>query len=118
MTYEALVKRQNHLQVIIPEDDFILERIVSSRFVEYRCAVNNIFPNPVMRIFWNSTVLFSVTKYALQGENGLYDISESIYTSNRKALEANVSCELKIPNTNYRRELVFDEEESNTIEVS
>ncbi|XP_063701661.1 uncharacterized protein LOC134831776 [Culicoides brevitarsis] len=118
MTYEALVKKHSHLQVIIPEDYFLLERIISPRFVEYRCAVNNIFPNPYMKISWNSSVLFSVTRYGLQGENGLYDISESIYTSNHKAMEANVSCELKITNTDYRKVLVFDPEESNTIEMS
>lgn len=104
--------------MIIPEDDFLLERIVSSRFIEYRCAVNNIFPNPYLKISWNSLIFFSVTKYGFQGENGLYDVSESIYTSNRKALEANVSCELRIEKTDYRKELVFDEMESNTIEVS
>lgn len=118
MTYEALVTRRGHLQVVIPEDDFLLERIISSRFIEYRCAVNNIFPNPHLRIYWNSTVMFSVTKYALQGENGLYDVSESIYTSNRRAIDANVSCELRVMNTDYRKEVVFNEDESNTIEVS
>lgn len=118
MTYEALVKKQNRLQVIISEDYFLLERIISPRFVEYRCAVNNIFPNPFMRISWKSSVFFGVTKYALQGENGLYDVSESIYTSNRRALDANVSCVLRIEKTEYQKELVFNHEESNTIRMS
>uniref|UniRef100_A0A336KJ32 CSON012132 protein n=1 Tax=Culicoides sonorensis TaxID=179676 RepID=A0A336KJ32_CULSO len=118
MTYEAFESKQAHLQVIIPEDDFILERIISPRFVEYRCAVNNIYPNPILSLRWSSPVIFSVTKYGLQGENGLFDVSESIYTSNRNALEANVSCEIQILNTNYSKILVFDEMESNTIEVS
>uniref|UniRef100_A0A336L6C8 CSON000850 protein n=2 Tax=Culicoides sonorensis TaxID=179676 RepID=A0A336L6C8_CULSO len=106
MTYEAFESKQAHLQVLIPEDDFILERIISPRFVEYRCAVNNIYPNPILNLRWSSPVIFSVTKYGLQGENGLFDVSESIYTSNRNALEANVSCQIQILNTNYNMKFV------------
>lgn len=49
-TFESTDEQEAHLQVMIPEDTFELDQIVTSKILLIRCTANNVYPEPKLII--------------------------------------------------------------------
>ncbi|KAH8233702.1 hypothetical protein KR026_011522 [Drosophila bipectinata] len=111
-TFESTDKRSARLQIIVPESDFILEaRMGSSRAdVDIMCAVQHVFPQPLVSVMFNTHILDSVLTHLDQDPSGLYSMTvRSRIPRDQIESPTPITCAFILSGTNYtkRRETIF-----------
>ncbi|XP_037828269.1 uncharacterized protein LOC119616126 isoform X2 [Lucilia sericata] len=117
-TFESTDKRSSRLQIIVPESDFLLETKMdgSRENVEVMCAVQNVFPQPVLSVIFDTKILDSVLTQMDQNASGLYSMTVRTRIP-RDKLESPtpITCAFYLLGTNYtkRRETIFYDKATN-----
>ncbi|XP_055921247.1 uncharacterized protein LOC129952600 isoform X1 [Eupeodes corollae] len=111
-TFESTDKRSARLQIIVPESEFGLEtRIdVEESNVDVICTVQNVFPQPVLSVLFNTRRLESVLTQMDQDPSGLYSMTvKSKIPRNKLESPTPITCAFFLLGTNYtkRRETIF-----------
>ncbi|XP_055839785.1 uncharacterized protein LOC129907535 isoform X1 [Episyrphus balteatus] len=117
-TFESTDKRSARLQIIVPESEFGLEtRIdVEESNVDVICTVQNVFPQPVLHVLFNTMRLESVLTQMDQDPSGLYSMTvKSKIPRNNLESPTPITCAFFLLGTNYtkRRETIFYDKASN-----
>ncbi|KAM7341771.1 uncharacterized protein ACRADG_009437 isoform 3-T3 [Cochliomyia hominivorax] len=118
-TFESTDKRSSRLQIIVPESDFLLETKMDGarENVEVMCAVQNVFPQPVLSVIrFDTKILDSVLTQMDQNASGLYSMTVRTRIP-RDKLESPtpITCAFYLLGTNYtkRRETIFYDKATN-----
>ncbi|XP_023162505.1 uncharacterized protein LOC111593744 isoform X1 [Drosophila hydei] len=117
-TFESTDKRSARLQIIVPESDFMLEARMGGEQtdVDIMCAVQNVFPQPVLSVIFDTHILDSVLTQLDQNPSGLYSMTVRTRIP-RDQLESPtpITCAFFLLGTNYtkRRETIFYDKATN-----
>ncbi|KAH8390033.1 hypothetical protein KR200_005891, partial [Drosophila serrata] len=111
-TFQTTDKRSARLQIIVPESDFMLEARmgVARTDVDIMCAVQHVFPQPMLSVMFDTHILESVLTQLDQDPSGLYSMTVRTRIP-RDQLESPtpITCAFILIGTNYtkRRETIF-----------
>ncbi|XP_037950126.1 uncharacterized protein LOC119686234 isoform X2 [Teleopsis dalmanni] len=117
-TFESTDKKSARLQIIVPESDFVLEARMDKKHtdVDVMCAVQNVFPQPVLSVIFDTKILDSVLTQMDQNSSGLYSMTVRTKIP-REKLESPtpITCAFYLLGTNYtkRRETIFYDRATN-----
>ncbi|XP_061386531.1 uncharacterized protein LOC133321459 isoform X1 [Musca vetustissima] len=118
-TFESTDKRSSRLQIIVPESDFLLETKMDGtrENVEVMCAVQNVFPQPVLYVNrFDTKILDSVLTQMDQNASGLYSMTVRTRIPRDKFESPTpITCSFYLLGTNYtkRRETIFYDKATN-----
>ncbi|XP_039481437.1 uncharacterized protein LOC120445237 isoform X2 [Drosophila santomea] len=98
--------------VFVPESDFMLEaRMSGSRMdVDVMCAVQHVFPQPMLSVMFDTHILDSVLTQLDQDPSGLYSMTvRTRIPRDQLASPTPITCAFILVGTNYtkRRETIF-----------
>ncbi|XP_017468679.1 PREDICTED: uncharacterized protein LOC108360765 isoform X1 [Rhagoletis zephyria] len=117
-TFESTDKKSARLQIIVPESDFVLETKMDGEQsgVDIMCAVQNVFPQPILSVIFDTKIIDSILTQTDQNSSGLY--STTVRTRiPRDKLESPtpITCAFFLLGTNYtkRRETIFYDKATN-----
>ncbi|XP_017024492.1 uncharacterized protein [Drosophila kikkawai] len=111
-TFQTTDKRSARLQIIVPESDFMLEARmgVARTDVDIMCAVQHVFPKPMLSVMFDTHILESVLTQLDQDPSGLYSMTvRTRIPKDQIESPTPITCAFILIGTNYtkRRETIF-----------